>query len=537
MNATQESSWPAQGEALDFPGLIGLDEIDVSDFPISEHDQTNGQFAVQHPNTPYNGGLQSLQSSTTAHDFAPDNWTIPMDMDTSDLLGTHGGSHDGLQSYAHQVAQQVWNGNPPMSQAHMDGQMGTPVYSHPNQIPPTPNSYELHGADAHLSRQRQAFIEQQVQHQLHLQQTKKDNNFTPLGTPAVTPQESGMTHPSEYAIPGTYFSPLTSPALQAQSSAQLYRKSHPVQTQGAMPSGATSPLSKDHDVDMFVADASGLPERTRKQTKKGAAARSARNSLRQSPAIRAQKRKSAALSSSITAQDLESVIQDPQTQHLQTNLRAATYSTDSSGAGSISPEPLSESLMGPPPRPGSNSNLQSPTIAAQGQKARSRLAGDSAAPATPASLMSIDKPRRNGSASAKSSEAGSGQTRPMSTTDGSALDDFILPPSAADGSSAPTPTNDNPNGTPRMNGSRKTPKLGPLSTAATSSRALSTTASPVISAIASPLSATASTFGKDARARNNKKRGSVSGGSAMVSPALRPKISPSIKPLLPDGGE
>jgi hypothetical protein len=34
----------------------------------------------------------------------------------------------------------------------------------------------------------------------------------------------------------------------------------------------------------------------------------------------------------------------------------------------------------------------------------------------------------------------------------------------------------------------------------------------------------------------SKKRGSVSNNN-LVSPALRPKISPSIKPLLPEGGE
>ncbi|KAG9575219.1 hypothetical protein KCU77_g15307, partial [Aureobasidium melanogenum] len=38
------------------------------------------------------------------------------------------------------------------------------------------------------------------------------------------------------------------------------------------------------------------------------------------------------------------------------------------------------------------------------------------------------------------------------------------------------------------------------------------------------------------RSQTAKKRGSVSTASALVSPAIRPKISPSIKPLLPEGG-
>ncbi|KAK5008731.1 hypothetical protein LTR39_005094 [Cryomyces antarcticus] len=75
---------------------------------------------------------------------------------------------------------------------------------------------------------------------------------------------------------------------------------------------------------------------------------------------------------------------------------------------------------------------------------------------------------------------------------------------------------------------RKTPKLGPLSTPNTSGMA----ASPAQSATNSP-TATKRPEPKGGRGNASKKRNSTS--SALVSPALRPKISPSVKPLLPDG--
>jgi len=87
--------------------------------------------------------------------------------------------------------------------------------------------------------------------------------------------------------------------------------------------------------------------------------------------------------------------------------------------------------------------------------------------------------------------------------------------------------------TPRLS-ARKTPKLGPLDTPG------SALASPSVGASSIPGS-TPSALLKDRKTevkggRGNKKRGSVSTtGSNTVSPALRPRISPSIKPLLPEG--
>jgi hypothetical protein len=122
------------------------------------------------------------------------------------------------------------------------------------------------------------------------------------------------------------------------------------------------------------------------------------------------------------------------------------------------------------------------------------------------------------------------------------LDDLSLP-EAASSFSRPslsridTAIQDEDQNTPRIP-ARKTPKLGPLSTPSASA-ALSGKPSPTLSALASPTSpGFAINGGKktDSKGgRMNKKRNSTS--STLVSPALRPKISPSMKPLLPEGGK
>ncbi|KAF4554091.1 Helix-loop-helix DNA-binding domain-containing protein 1 [Elsinoe fawcettii] len=529
MNTHREPSWPREGSVdqlvpqdLDFSSILAMDDGDGLNFQLPDLESTNtsNQFAVQHPNTPFSGDISGMQRGTAAHDFAQPSWDISMDLDNGDVLGSNQGSQENLQAFQSQMGQQIWNTTP---QQHAQEQIPNIVYRHPHQIPPTPNSYELHGGDAaqyaQQMAQRRAFVEQQLQQQMHMGQ--KRDNFTPLVSPAVTPQDTTFQHNTEYGN-GAYFSPLTSPALQAQNATQQYRSSRGTQPSTARTSAATSPVTNDPDIDMFIGNGGQATERARKPTKK-ATTRSvgSRSGVRSSPVTKPQKRKSAALSASLANNELNNLLQDPQI-HLNSSLRAGT-STDGSGAGSISPEPLSEALMGPPPRPGSGSNMQSPTIFAQSHHGPSKLK-ESNAPATPASLMSIDNPRNT---NGKTTMTGSGRTVPLANLDNTGLDDFALPPAVANNT-----TIESANATPRITAARKTPKLGPLSSAGGRTSA---TSSPAISAIASPSSATTPQFPKDARNRNSKKRTSISGGSQMVSPALRPKISPSIKPLLPDG--
>lgn len=389
--------------------------------------------------------------------------------------------------------------------------------------------------------------------------------FTPLVSPAVTPQDSHFQNLPEFTIPGAYFSPLTSPALQAQNGLQQQQhhhqqqqqqqqQPHPLQEYYTNPSTAssslaTSPVDLNMDIDM-MGDGMGLPEPARKTRKKVQVPRSAASSsrVRQSPIVKAQKRKSTTLSSIIPPQGISSVLHEIQPQPGSAGLLKTHQFPDSSGTESISPEPFLDAVMGPPPRPASSA--QSPALHGQSHSApaSASINGNSLGPATPASLMSLEIARQlNGG---RPLTAGSHSAHPLAQSHDNMtmIDNFELPPAAA---THHTPVLDrietdvpstSAEATPRMAASRKTPKLGPLSTPASVMSSKSVTSSPALSAITSPISAmTPGTFGArkvdNKSGRNGKKRGSIGSSSVLISPAIRPKISPSIKPLLPEGGE
>ncbi|EKG16643.1 hypothetical protein MPH_06097 [Macrophomina phaseolina MS6] len=403
-------------------------------------------------------------------------------------------------------------------------------------VPPTPNSVEMHGEHARYLNpndpQSRAIYEQRYQ-------LRKEDaaNFTPLGTPAVTPHESSFQVQPEFTVPGAYFSPLTSPALDAQNSRGAHQ-AYFSQPHTADTSMTTSPI--DLDVDM-VGEQVQEPLRKLRNKKSGTSTRSSAR-VRQSPIVKAQNHshRRKGTMSVIPPKEVSELLE--QAQHSGGHSGPASAglgipsSRDGSEGESISPEPLSEALMGPPPRPASVT--ASPSIRAMGSGGQSQPMSEAQqmCPATPASLMRLQPSPQN--RSQPSSNSGTPSFIPQSSTQ-PINDDFALPEPAAStaGASRPgvsrsdTAIHDDQS-TPRLS-ARKTPKLGPLSTPS-GSVLPSATISPSISAVASPSSATSTKkFELKPAGRAGKKRGSV--GSALVSPALRPKISPSIKPLLPEG--
>ncbi|KAL1633848.1 hypothetical protein SLS56_002728 [Neofusicoccum ribis] len=409
-------------------------------------------------------------------------------------------------------------------------------------VPPTPNSVEMHGDAARylnqLDPQTRAILEQRYQ-------LRKEDlaSFTPLVSPAVTPHDSSFQMPPEFTVPGAYFSPLTSPALDAQNSRGGHQ-AYLSQPHTAETSITTSPI--DLDVDMMGEQAQQQePGRKLRNKKSAASTRSTGPSarIRQSPIVKPQShshRRKGTLSSVIPPKEVSELLEQAQQSGGHPRPTSAGLgvpaSRDGSEAESISPEPLSEALMGPPPRPGSVT--ASPSIRAMGSgvPAQSMAEGQQMCPATPASLMRLQSSPQNRSQTNSQSGTPSfipqGSSQPIN-------DDFALPEPAASTAGAPRPGMSrldtaihDDQSTPRMP-ARKTPKLGPLSTPS-GSVLPSATLSPSISAMASPSSATGTKKPElKPAARGGKKRGSVS--SALVSPALRPKISPSIKPLLPEG--
>ena len=375
-------------------------------------------------------------------------------------------------------------------------------------------------------------------------------NFTPLGTPAVTPHDAQF-NPAQFTVPGEYFSPLVSPALEGQ---QQNRNNH----HNASASASTaSPV--DFDMDMNVLGESATQQQSSQSGKAGgrrtrrtsaASTRGGARKVAQSPIQKANagggKRKSG-LSSVIPPKEVTELLE----MHAHTRMsptspasaRLGGRGAYASSSDSISPEPLSEGLMRPPPKP--HSARQSPMISAN-VKHHSPLVGPNGVgtmPATPASLMRLsgNKDSPNGLSVPHTIHEGHTDDIPM-------LDDLILPDAAAPVVDARTTlsridtasTNGGGDATPKVSArggsSRSGPKSAPLLPLQQAGTPTTAKPSPLASTVTSPISSVSSPMlsrqPSSSKSRTAKKRGSV---NALVSPALLPRISPSIKPLLPSG--
>ena len=356
---------------------------------------------------------------------------------------------------------------------------------HPNMmVPLTPQSAEMQGAAMRYP--------QHMDVHGAMQYDRGQMSFTPLVSPAVTPMDSSFRM-ADYAVPGEYFSPLTSPALEAQNvrRRQPYYPSAPSSDTGA----ASSPV--DLNAEKAAATSQPQPAVRKSQRKKSTSGRPNTRSVRQSPAMKPQTRGKKSLSTG------GMIVQQPEDEDAAEKnnvLKPSIFdkrpigSSDGSGQDSVSPEPLS--LMPPPAIPG-----KSPNLLAQSQS----RSGSNEEAATPATLMRLS----------------SGQQRPSPTMgrDGTAsgengeyMEDIMLPEAMA--SARPTLEIDTSKAntedlhTPTM--SAKTPKLSAGSTPRTSQSQCEPKSS-----------------------NRSKKRQNT---SSTQSPALVPRISPSIKPLMPSSG-
>lgn len=588
MNPAAEQAWSRPPEQLDTMAMpsdmtdvdnfFNFGEIDLDGIPNVDPSQYGDQMQQPgtHPSTPFNEMAETqLPAGTSTHEFGGheqfgmaqglEQQQPYMPRDHSQAPTSHPFTTESM--YQPSMRSTYHGGHPQQFQFHQQQQVFPPGH----HVPPTPNSFDMHGEAGRFMQQHQQLDPQQRAIMEQRYQLRKDDAvcnlhpvlratdltkiqiaFTPMVSPAGTPQYS-MQPDLGTTVPGAYFSPLTSPMLHAERNAhhaqQRYHQQQGYYTNPstAPSSNATSPVDPSLDVDM-TGDVM-LPEaingHARKSRRKPATSRSAapRPKVRQSPVQKPQKRKSGTLSSVVPPKEVDKIVAEAQRASKSTPVSAGLQIpapfNGSSEDGSISPEPLSESLMGPPPRPGS-SLTQSPAMTAQQKDANAAAAVGHAA--TPKSLLSM----RGGDQQQQPISGHSSVSQTSLASLDAGIDDLQLPEAASQHTARPALSQintqvaaaGNEDQTPRMS-ARKTPKLGPLSTPA-SARPSSALPSP--SLIGSPMSgSTPSNLLRDRRSdskggRGNKKRGSVgASNSTLVSPALRPRISPSIKPLLPEG--
>lgn len=571
------------GQLDDLGEFFEFTDLDLNNLPYADPAAGTGAGSAApgtHPSTPFEE-LSEMQAmnSTAVKDFAAMQEQVYQQQQQHQqhqhqhrLTTSAPTSHPFVTEALYQATMQQ-NFHPNQQQYAFPQQSG---YLANANVPPTPNSFEMHGETGQfmqnlppLDPQQRAILEQRYQLR------KEDVAFTPMVSPAGTPSQFAV--PDYTVNPGAYFSPLTSPALHAQNTAQFQHGYHP----SAATAAATSPFDANGDVDMTAEDAL-LPEsattikkpRLKRTNTPRTADPLAR--VRQSPIQKAVKRKSANMLTGFGDQAYKHSPRGPSSQPGSAGLTmpAAYRHDNSSESGSISPEPLSESLMGPPPRPASMT--ASPALPAQqsmpangATTASPAGTANSAQPlgkaATPKSFLSMHGMHAAATAAgnedgfvdielpaAAAGDDGNAALRPAL----SQLNTQVTSSPSADATPGTATTTTSAASTPRVAAAaRKTPKLGPSSTPASSAAALlgspitASTPGALLRKSSSVNSSTgdAKTPGSSGRG-SSKKRSSISstapGGSstasngsnsALVSPALRPKISPSIKPLLPEG--
>jgi hypothetical protein len=357
--------------------------------------------------------------------------------------------------------------------------------------------------------------------------------FTPLVSPAVTPLETHFPIDAQFTVPGAYFSPLTSPALHAQSDNMISYE----QTQRSI---TTSPVRDGMENSPLSSGLMTGSGDTTKKARKNAPKR-AKASVRQSPITKPQRKKAAStplmneqmLSELVEAAEQEQQLPLPA---LPTSSSATPGTTDSEHNSSVSPEALHDSTlidMPPPPIPKPKSAKPSPFLAAQTHAHHIPghvLLSGMPSPATPASLMKLSSP------SNRSAGGRSGSQEPLASDH---IENFELPESANFPKAQATPTVKSR--TPILLASDSTstsakpstfqPTHSPFVKPRTTSSA---TQSPLILPSSSTTTSDRKTPLLSARG-GSKKRASMS--SVHVSPALLPRISPNIKPLLPGSAE
>jgi len=450
-------------------------------------------------------GLDGLEDLGTLFDFGDMDLNPPT---TPGVPADFGGA--AVSSYPVSSTTQYLDGPPPYTtasaaatfpaaaaylqqQQHQHQHQQQQQHFIPAFVPPTPTSFDMHGeVPSFLSQLQQHGLLNQQQ-QPHFPPARKDDAalaFTPMASPANTPQYHFQP---EFTVPGAYFSPLSSPMIHAQHQqrAMFYTGTAPNST-------ATSPVDPNVDVEMPIYDqqitASGFRRPTKK--KKPATPRSVMcgTTTKSRPA---PKRKSSTMLASLVS----------------TSAAPVSSEDDGAGSASLSPEenppplpPPSQLSMGPPPRPPTNgsSRTHSPAIHAQGPAA------------TPKSLL-LSRPPSQQRHNLDEQPPPTPSERSHET---GMLDELLLPESADTRSQRPSlaPINttvSEAEETPQVGEARKTPKLGPQSTPASAGGAMTP--------------GTLLVGGTTKRGGGGRKK--VGGG-----PRPPPRISPSIKPLLPEGG-
>ncbi|KAI0022953.1 helix-loop-helix DNA-binding domain-containing protein [Xylariomycetidae sp. FL0641] len=380
-----------------------------------------------------------------------------------------------------------------------------------SMVPPTPQSLEIQAANQFFANHERGQSSGMFDSYSHGRDQQQDMAFTPLVSPAVTPLDTQFSLDQPFAIPGAYFSPISSPALHAQAdTTSMYDPRLSGQTNN-------SPVAI---MDMELPSSSSKSAALSKDTNKNNAQKR-KSRVRQSPITKPQRKKTSS-TPTMNAQALQELAETT-AERSGTSSQAKSASgasTEESSNASVSPEALND--MPPPPLPLPASARQSPRIQAQAKEKTSRPMPpplqDGAPPATPASLFKISpgtKPMEASDQARNEPESMDSFELPaamdFSSSDMSPLDTGISKDDTTPTVEKPQPAPFQPPPSPSIQKSARSSSIAPSPQIAPRPSSGSSKNTPVLGP------------------KNSKKRPSVSS----ASPAILPRVSPNLKPLLP----
>jgi hypothetical protein len=336
----------------------------------------------------------------------------------------------------------------------------------------------------------------------------------------MTPLENQF-RVTDYPVPGEYFTPLTSPALEAQnagSSSNNYPfHARQISDVGFVPTQA----EVNHIPGTSAPPSPSIIRKTNRRRTSTTSRLSSRSKVKQSPSLRAQTQRNRGKPMPPNSEEFyNSLMQDlskPQNHDVRS---LQVSSNEGSGQDSVSPEPLSEPLMPPPALPPPR---QSPALTPQ-------VAQSPGTAATPATLMRIKRSQH--------------ARDPLDQFTGRAqlevhdeiMEDIALP-EAATPAVQPRPkinrieTSLHTSTASPVISAHGTPSFEPRSAAERTPASVAM--SPRTVAMPSPSGPVPKRSDPSRSSISSRKRPSVA--STQASPQLRPKISPSIQPLMRSG--
>ncbi|KAF7546360.1 hypothetical protein G7Z17_g8496 [Cylindrodendrum hubeiense] len=499
MAATTEDDF---GQFLDMSGMANLG--DGMQFDFQNFQDGSAQAIMNHQPRE---ATDTIMGDSDNHNIMATNNSLPITTSASQsstipahMMTPNPDPISNIDAQIQYLQQQKFQ----QQQRQLQEQQAAFFSNHNHSVPPTPQSLDMPNSGHFYSQAEQVSQPGVYDSGYHQRMKEQDMAFTPLVSPAVTPLDPHFTmDSSSFTIPGAYFSPLTSPALHAQNDASsIYEQTH----------SNNSPI--EMELDTSTAPSVGSMDLSKKPRKKAPAKPRGKANVRSSPIVKPQRRKTGP-SPAIVSQVLTEVEENMNSAFLP--MPATSTETSPEENSSVSPETLSD--MPPPPVPTRRSTSKSPYIYPQrsGQQTPVSAPADSQpAPATPASLMKLPASRANKT---------SGHQEPAGTDH---IESLELPESVSNRKLGPTIT--------------RTSMQSPLIESATSKGAsFHPLSSPVFPKRSGTASASQSpqlgpgSSGPAARKtpqlapRTSRTRT----GSVHVSPALLPRISPNIKPLLP----